>query len=161
MVERAGLHAVLAFLEISRAKSRVHFQSSGGQIEATHYSDSNVSVTFLALEGRKPLDDPGFNHDKPDSTKQELVVLDSESEDLPAKLEQYLKKMSQTFYERELSSFMKPTLRIAAELSNQKKVQRKRFPASMSSLHVCSQQTALCIKVSCSCPSRPDNLSIK
>ncbi|KAH0536151.1 hypothetical protein FGG08_006955 [Glutinoglossum americanum] len=117
----AGLHAVLAFLEINRAKSRVHFRSSGGQIEATHYSDSNVSVTFLALEGRKPLDDPGFNHDKPDNVKQELVVLDSESEDLPAKLEQYLKKMSQTFYERELSSFMKPTLRIAAELSNQKK----------------------------------------
>ncbi|KAH0551082.1 hypothetical protein GP486_007570 [Trichoglossum hirsutum] len=106
---------------ISRAKSRVHFQSSGGQIEATHYSDSNISVTFLALEGRKPLDDPGFDRDKPDNTKQELVVLDSESEDLPAKLEQYLKKMSQTFYERELSSFMKPTLRIATELSAQKK----------------------------------------
>lgn len=53
---------------------------------------------------------------------QEVYVLDGDMDDLPGKLEMYIKKMASVFYDRERSDFIKPTLGIAAELSLQKSV---------------------------------------
>ncbi|KAI9819903.1 MAG: hypothetical protein M1827_006473 [Pycnora praestabilis] len=120
----AGLYGVLAFHDINQAKNRVHFQSFQGRIEVTHYLDSCTFITFSALEGRKPGRDIGRarDYDLGDSLQDEdLRLLDYEVDDLPAKLEQYMKKMAPTFHEREPSNFMKPTLKLAAELSVQKK----------------------------------------
>lgn len=86
-------------------------------------------MTFSALQGHKPSvsaldpqlqglgDDPQFQ-----GPLQEVYLLDSETDDLAGKLELYIKKAAPFFYERELSEFMKPTLMLAAELSEQKKV---------------------------------------
>lgn len=83
-------------------------------------------ITFSALEGHKGLPDPGFGdldhfHDTR-SERLDLRLLDGDSDDLPGKLESYMKKMAPTFYAQEPSQFMNPTLSLASELSVQKQV---------------------------------------
>jgi hypothetical protein len=110
-----GLHGVLATQELAQAKKDAQFRHYPGQIEALHYLDSPLCIVFNALEGRKPPDNPS-------ASGPELLLLDSEGDDVPAKLGMYTKKMTETFIEREPSEFMRPTLRFAVELSEQKQV---------------------------------------
>lgn len=110
-------------------KSQIKFEHYAGRIEVTHFEESMIFVTFSALQGHKPSvsaldpqlqglgEDPQFQ-----GPLQEVYLLDSETDDLAGKLELYIKKAAPFFYERELSDFMKPTLMLAAELGEQKKV---------------------------------------
>lgn len=53
---------------------------------------------------------------------QEIYLLDNDMDDIPGKIEMYIKKAGPFFYEREASDVMRPTLMLAAELAQQKKV---------------------------------------
>lgn len=94
----AGLHVVLAHQQISNAKTAIDFQISQQQIEASHYPETTVFATFNALEGHQvPAQgniDPGLNVDFNVST---LRILDFENDDLPMKLEAYMKRISNVF----------------------------------------------------------------
>lgn len=83
-------------------------------------------ITFSALEGHKGLADHAFGGlDDFSSTQSEEVdlrLLDGDSDDLPGKLESYMKEMAPTFYAQEPSQFMNPTLSLASELSVKKQV---------------------------------------
>lgn len=127
-----GLHATLAYHDVSSVKSHVNFEHYAGRIEVTHFADSSVFVTFSGLQGHKPsvstldpqlqgLGDDGQFH----GPLHEIYLLDGDADDLPGKLEAYTKKMAPFFYERESSEFMRSTLTLAAELSEQKKVRSR------------------------------------
>ncbi|KAI9786506.1 MAG: hypothetical protein M1835_003048 [Candelina submexicana] len=118
-----GLHAVLAYHDTSHVKSEVRFQQSSGRIEATHYYDLSIFITFNALEGRRSSTDSQgeIGQMNLEDESQNLNLLDSDVDDLPGKLEQYMKKLAATFYDREPSSFMRHTLSLVKELSVQKK----------------------------------------
>ena len=62
-------------------------------------------------------DDPQFQ-----GPLHELYLLDSDADDLPGKIEMYIKKTAPFFYARETSEIIKHTLLLASELSQQKKV---------------------------------------
>jgi hypothetical protein len=100
---------------LNRAKTHVRFHQASHPIEATQFPDSSIFVTFNALEGIKDAEIPQNGGTEP------LLALDQETEDLPAKLEAYMLEMAPTFYENEMSTFMKPTLQIASELAATKK----------------------------------------
>ncbi|KAA8652075.1 hypothetical protein EYZ11_005554 [Aspergillus tanneri] len=124
----ANLHATLAYHDVSSIRNQIKFEHYAGRIEVTHFEESMVYVTFSALQGHKPSAstlDPQLQGLGDDSQFQgplsELYLLDSDSDDLPGKLEMYIKKTAAFFYEREASDFMRPTLMLAAELSQQKK----------------------------------------
>lgn len=121
-----GLHAILAYHEISQVKSHFQFQHYPGCIEVTHDETSCVYITFSALEGHKGLADHSFaGLDDFSSTQNgeiDLRLLDGDSDDLPGKLESYMKKMAPAFYAQEPSPFMNPTLSLASELSVTKQV---------------------------------------
>ncbi|KAL1985752.1 hypothetical protein VTN96DRAFT_7374 [Rasamsonia emersonii] len=124
----AGLHATLAYHDVNSIKNQVNFEHYAGRVEATHFEESSVYVTFSALVGHKPVMstlDPQLQALVEDGQfqgpTQELYLLDGDADDLPGKLEMYIKKMAPTFYEHEPSPFMKPTLNLAHELSQQKK----------------------------------------
>jgi hypothetical protein len=124
-----GLHTTLAYHDVSSIKNTVTFEHYSGRVEATHFDESSVYVTFGALVGHQAsvtaldpqlqglADDGQFQR-----STQELYILDNDADDLPGKLEIYMKKMAPIFYDRELSDFMKPTLTLASELSQSKKV---------------------------------------
>ncbi|KAH6716850.1 hypothetical protein BKA61DRAFT_312471 [Leptodontidium sp. MPI-SDFR-AT-0119] len=114
----AGLHVVLAHQQLTAAKTHITFQPSSHQIEASHYPETTVFATFNALEGHQsPAQaniDPGLNGEFGPNT---LHVLDHENDDLPMKLEAYMKRISNVFIEREASQFMNVTLNTAQRLA--------------------------------------------
>lgn len=110
-------------------KNQVNFEHFTGRLEAAHFDDSAFSVTFNALIGHKPAIssiDPQLQALVEDGQfqgpTQELYLLDNDGDDLPGKLELYIKRMATNFYEQEPSPFMRPTLMLASEMCQSKKV---------------------------------------
>lgn len=96
------------------------------QIEASHYSEDPIAewATFKALEGHRSVDQHISDFLNVDDQLQDIQthawMLDHESDDIPGKLEQYLKLMAPIFYERELSPFVRTTLAVASSLAAEK-----------------------------------------
>ncbi|RDW76407.1 uncharacterized protein DSM5745_06399 [Aspergillus mulundensis] len=124
----ANLHATLAFHDVGSIRNQVKFDVFAGRIEVTHFEESLIFVTLAGQQGHKTStstldpqlqglgDDPQFQ-----GPLQEVYLLDSDMEDIPGKVELYIKKTGSMFYEREASDIMRPTLMLAAELAAQKK----------------------------------------
>lgn len=116
---------MLSMIEVKRIKNLADFRQFPGRIEARHYLDSPIYAEFSAQVGRRSHSTSVLNlHDgvQPPDESQELLLLDSDGDDLPGKLESYTRRMAETFIAREPSIFMRRTLEFAWELSHQKKV---------------------------------------
>jgi hypothetical protein len=120
----SALNAVPAFREISALKARVPLAPSRHMIEASHYPESTIFASFKSLEGHETLPeqniDPslGLGHDM--RGQMHYQILDSDADDLPTKVEAYMKRMSSIFFEKEPSHFMNVTLSTAVQLSIEK-----------------------------------------
>ncbi|KAJ5926632.1 hypothetical protein N7516_008405 [Penicillium verrucosum] len=123
----ANLNSTLAYHDTNSIKNQIKFEPYSGRIEVTHFEESNSFMTFSGLQGHRTsvsaLDPQlqALGDDQFSGPSQEVYLLDADSDDIPAKLEMYIKKNASYFYERETSPFMKPTLLLAAELSQGKK----------------------------------------
>lgn len=100
----------MAFHKVNYAKSQARVEDYVGRIEATHDVESNVSITLSALRGH------------PNQDQLDVIILNDVGDDVPGKLDQYLKRMTSTIYAQEPSPFMRATLGMAAELSATKNV---------------------------------------
>ncbi|KAF2657538.1 hypothetical protein K491DRAFT_654652 [Lophiostoma macrostomum CBS 122681] len=109
----AGLHGLLAFQAINQAKSQVRLNQTPGRIEATHYPDSGVYATFTPLKSEAQTL-PGSDIDPAilASLSSTLEIVDGE-DDISGKLDLYVMKAANSFYESEDSAFMKTTIRVA------------------------------------------------
>ncbi|KAL6239822.1 hypothetical protein BDW75DRAFT_197477 [Aspergillus navahoensis] len=124
----ANLHATLAFHDVSSIRNQVKFDIFAGRIEVTHFEESMLFVTLAGQQGHKASAstlDPQLQG-LGDETQfqgplQEVYLLDNDMDDIPGKVEMYIKKASLFFYEREASDVIRPTLMLAAELAQQKK----------------------------------------
>jgi len=113
----AGLHGVLAFHAISQAKNQVHLEQIPGRIEATHFPDSGIVATFTPLTYQITAHtdiDPAI---MAVISPSQLEIIDNE-DDISGKLDLYVKKISQSFFESEDSSFMKTTLNVASRIGS-------------------------------------------
>ena len=125
------LHATLAYHDTSSLKNQLKFERYSGRIEVTHFDESMIFMTFTGLshQGQRSAvsaldpqlqglgDDPQFQ-----DPLHEIYMIDSDADDVPGKLETYIKRTAPFFYDQETSEFMKPTLFQAVELSHSKKV---------------------------------------
>ncbi|KAJ5691215.1 hypothetical protein N7488_011950 [Penicillium malachiteum] len=122
----ANLHATLAFHDIQALQSQVKFEHYPGRIEATHMEESGVFLTLSGLQGLKnsvaALDPQlqGLSEDQFTGASQEIFILD-DADDIPSKLEVYIKKTAPYFFEQESSNVVKSTLILAYELAQSKK----------------------------------------
>ncbi|TQS34319.1 hypothetical protein Golomagni_05302 [Golovinomyces magnicellulatus] len=118
----SGLHAVLAYHEINNMKSHCTFQPSTQQIELSHYPETSIYATFNSLEGHDVSSDGNIDPCLNESTGSNFLrILDYDNDDLASKLEIYSKRISNIFYEREPSPFMRTTLNFAKDLATAKK----------------------------------------
>jgi hypothetical protein len=118
----SGLHAVLAYHAVQAVKGKIRFQTSTAEIEASHYPETGIFASFKSLHGSEPLHEQNIDPllgPNADSEAGAAVcrILDNDSDDLPSKIEAYIKRMSSVFYEKEPSHFMHVTLNAAVELS--------------------------------------------
>lgn len=122
------LHATLAYHDTSAIRNQVKFEHYAGRIEVTHLEESMIFVTFSGIQGHRAsvsaLDPQlqGLGDDQFSGPPQEIYLLDSDADDVPSKLEMYIKKTAPFFIDRETSLFMKSTLLLASELGQTKKV---------------------------------------
>lgn len=117
----AGLHTVLAHREETRTQATIHRTDVSHVIECSHFPQTTVYATFNAREGRPITSvgniDPGLDAN---FNINSVKWLDHERDDLPVKLEAYMKRMSNVFFENESSDFMRITLTIAQALAVEK-----------------------------------------
>ncbi|KAF2182245.1 hypothetical protein K469DRAFT_712861 [Zopfia rhizophila CBS 207.26] len=116
----AGLHGVLAFHAVSQARGQIKLDQIPGRIEATHHPESGIFATFTPLKCQtvEPIViDPAITSSSLNSPST-LEIVDPDTDDIGGKLDYYIKKLASVFYESENSAFMKPTLRIAANISS-------------------------------------------
>jgi hypothetical protein len=117
-----GLHVVLAHNAVQDLKKHAAFQVAPYQIEASHFPvpETTIYASFNALEAQdRPNEsniDPGLSSDFVSTT---LHVLD-DNDDIPSKLDAYLKRMVSHYMEKEPSHFMKTTLHLAQTLALEK-----------------------------------------
>ncbi|SLM33807.1 hypothetical protein LPUS_02387 [Lasallia pustulata] len=111
-----GLYSTVAFHKINYAKSQARFEDYVSRIEATHDVESDISISLSALRGQRKQ-----HHHSIDANGAEfeldIIILNDVGDDVPGKLDQYLKKMTSTMYAQEPSPLMRATLEMAAELS--------------------------------------------
>ncbi|PCH00673.1 Hypothetical protein PENO1_047070 [Penicillium occitanis (nom. inval.)] len=124
----AGLHTTLAFHDVNSMQAQTKYESYVGRVEAAHFDDGPFYVTFSALIGQKagmsPID-PQLQALVEDGqfqgSTQDMYMLDGETDDLPGKCENYIKRLQSTFIENETSPIIKSTLTLAAHLADEKK----------------------------------------
>lgn len=116
-----GLHVVLAHTGVKRLKESAAFHPAPYQIEASHFPvpETSIYASFNALEAHQMPNegniDPGLSGDYGST----LRVLD-DNDEIPSKLEAYLKRMVSHYIEKEPSHFMQTTLRLAHNLALEK-----------------------------------------
>ncbi|KAH8597226.1 hypothetical protein B0O99DRAFT_87967 [Bisporella sp. PMI_857] len=122
-----ALHATLANHKIAEIKQSVELGGGGPmrsaryQIEASHYPSTTIFATFNALDGQvgsmEGNIDPGLGSN---FNTLNFRILDQDGDDLPLKLEAYVKRISHVFVEREPSHFMHTTLNAAVSAARDK-----------------------------------------
>lgn len=116
----AGLHTVLAYREIRELKNQTRFEPSAKQIESSHYPETAIFASFGALEGQSLAAERNIDPSLGESSAIDPAIfriLDNDNDDLPMKMEAYMKRMSPVYIEKEPSHFMKVTLSTAHYLS--------------------------------------------
>ena len=126
-----GLHAVLAFHDVNRAKALATFQPAQGRFEATHFPDVGFAATCHGTRSQKSAQaevDPALlaaSNLAADGTSMEM--LDAEADDIAGKIERYSRELASTFFEREPSALMRPTLLLAQRLVHEHNVRHSFF----------------------------------
>jgi hypothetical protein len=116
----SNLHVSLAYHEIGRIKNQVVFKSSTNSIEASQYPANRIFATFNALHGQQVQPDRNIDPDLSAEFNASIIRILDENDDIPSKLEAYMKRVSPVFYENEQSRFMHVTLATANGLAMQK-----------------------------------------
>lgn len=112
----AGLYSVLAHRDANRAKSHVKAEKSPGDLEISHFDNFEIKMTFAALQ----FHDAGNGQSNGYAEPRHVVLIDRDIDELPKKLESYLKLAAPLLFENEPSHLMKETLKLAVDLSTTK-----------------------------------------
>ncbi|KAI5918615.1 hypothetical protein F4810DRAFT_567102 [Camillea tinctor] len=115
----AGVQVVMAQKRINNYKNSHHLENIGNVVEVSHFPETEHKITFQVLQGCPK-----------DFTKEEdsaiakleppgpVILLDNNTEDVPAKVESYMRQMLPEFICREPSPYVRVTLEAAAQISN-------------------------------------------
>ncbi|KAL2189777.1 hypothetical protein L209DRAFT_749664 [Thermothelomyces heterothallicus CBS 203.75] len=118
----AGVQIVLAQARVNSIKQSMNLGSHGVVIEASHFPECGPRLQLQVLqrdpdrdaEG-KPID-PSIVDDR--TSTYPIVMLDNDNQDVPAKVEAYMREILPEMIQREPSHFMQVTLQTAADVAS-------------------------------------------
>lgn len=124
----AGVQIVLAQNRINSLKnqwSQWPLMNHGTKIVASHFSEKGISMSLQVLE-REPLEDPNLAKGELDqqtvpTETRKVVMIDNESQDVPGRLEAYMREVLPEFSHLEPSHFMRVTLEMALRVAEETK----------------------------------------
>ncbi|RFU77958.1 hypothetical protein TARUN_4288 [Trichoderma arundinaceum] len=109
----AGVQVVLSQNRINLIKDQLKLTNDGSVIEVSHFPEAGKKIVFGALV--YPLE-PNETQAEARGNKNpfhQVIMIDQDTEDIPAKAEAYMRDVLTTFIEREPSKFMRVTLEAA------------------------------------------------
>ncbi|KAI1373677.1 hypothetical protein F4677DRAFT_214783 [Hypoxylon crocopeplum] len=112
----AGVQVVMAQKRINRYKDTHVLGNVGVVVEASHFPETGHKVTFQVLQGTLKERDgslPGNNDHGP------VVLLDSNNEDIPSKVENYMRQALPELIRSEPSHHIRVTLEVAVMVANE------------------------------------------
>ncbi|KAI1482416.1 hypothetical protein F4774DRAFT_407023 [Daldinia eschscholtzii] len=108
----AGVQVVMAQKRINSYKTTHNLQNNGLVLEVSHFPDTGHKATFKLLQGT-PKEKSGT-----DDTGPGPVILLDNNEDIPTKVEAYMRENLNEFIRREPSQYVSVTLDIAVAVAN-------------------------------------------
>lgn len=118
----AGVQIVLAQARVNSLKQTMTLGSHGVLVEACHFPECEPFLQLQVLQRNperdadgKPLADSSVVDDRPISYP--IVMLDNDNQDVPAKVETYMREVLPELIRREPSHFMQVTLQTAVEVA--------------------------------------------
>ncbi|CAG9979496.1 unnamed protein product [Clonostachys byssicola] len=112
----AGVQVVLSQNRINLLKEQLHPINNGTVIDMSHYPETEIHIsapTLVAL--LEPSESQAEIRGNKDAYHQ-VIMIDQDAEDLPDKVERYMRAVLNIFIEREPSKFMRVTLETAQQL---------------------------------------------
>jgi hypothetical protein len=119
----AGVQIVLAQHRINTLKSTMALINNGTKIKASHFPETGIQLSLDVLvrdfsqEATNVDTDPALQNGVPES--RPIIMIDNESQDVPGRLEAYMREVLPVFSQRETSHFMKITLDTALRVSRE------------------------------------------
>ncbi|VBB83966.1 Putative protein of unknown function [Podospora comata] len=117
----AGVQIVLAQARVNGIKHTVALQHHGIFIEACHFPDYESRLQLLVLQSEPERDaegkllDASIAEDHPSS--YHIAMLDNDNQDVPARVETYMREVLPEMIRREPSQFMRITLQTAVDVA--------------------------------------------
>ncbi|KAL6881420.1 hypothetical protein J3F83DRAFT_55453 [Trichoderma novae-zelandiae] len=111
----AGVQVVLSQNRINLIKDQLKLTNDGSLIEVSHFPEAGKKIVFGALVYPLELSESQTEACEGKRPFHQVIMIDQDSEDIPAKAESYMRDVLTTFIEREPSKFMKVTLEAACQ----------------------------------------------
>jgi len=112
----AGVQVVMVQQRINGYKTSYHLENTGVVVEASHFPETRHCITFQVFQGYpKDTDEDTMKIDAPKS----VILLDNDKEDIPGKVEGYMRHMLPEYIAHEPSRHVRITLEIADRIAKQ------------------------------------------
>ncbi|KAI1194577.1 hypothetical protein F5X97DRAFT_310671 [Nemania serpens] len=112
----AGVQVVMAQKRINEYKTSYHLENTGVVVEASHFPESGHTVTFQVLQGYpKEADESAIKL----GSHIPVVLLDNNKEDIPGKVETYMRNMLPEYIMHEPSPHVRVTLEVADQIAKE------------------------------------------
>ncbi|KAK4193783.1 hypothetical protein QBC35DRAFT_6438 [Podospora australis] len=116
----AGVQIVLAQARVNNIKQAVALQNHGVTVDVCHFPDCEYRLQLQVLQSEPERDMEGNLVDASlleDPANYPILMLDNEGQDVPARVEAYMRDVLPELIKREPSQFMRITLDTAVDLA--------------------------------------------
>jgi len=114
----AGVQVVMAQKRYNSYKTSHTLANMGVVVEASHFPETGHSITFEVLQGYPKDADEAALAGLGNVGLNPVILLDSDKEDVPAKIETYMRQILPDLISREPSSYVRVTLETAVQVAN-------------------------------------------
>lgn len=116
----AGVQIVLAQRRYNLLKSSLRVANTGTIVEGSQFPDTGHQVCLPIFQALTT-PDSGATSENPTNavTEARAIMIDYESDDIPAKMETYMRQVLPVLIEREPSNFVRALLETAAQLADE------------------------------------------
>lgn len=111
----AGVQVVLSQNRINLLKEQLKLVNNGAVVEVSHFAETDKNIVLSAAAAiLEPLQEQGVTPEGQEPIHQ-VIMIDQDKDDVPGKVESYMRDVLDLFIEREPSRFMCITLETAKQ----------------------------------------------
>lgn len=116
----AGVQVVLSQNRINLLKEQLKLVNNGAVVEVSHFAETGKTIVLAAAAALlEPLQQQLVSAESQEPLHQ-VIMIDQDKDDVPSKVEMYMRDVLDLFIEREPSKFMRITLETAKQQLSEK-----------------------------------------